>query len=190
MTKPKILVLAGSLRRGSYNRALAHAATAALEEAGGDVTHIDLRDYPLALYDADLEADEGLPDSARQLHRIFSGHQGVFLASPEYNANVTPLMLNMLAWVSRVTDDGGMQAAFGEPVFALGSASPGGFGGYRGLVALRQVLELQLGARILPAMIAVATAHEAFDEANKLRPPRLTETLERISAQLIAANST
>jgi NAD(P)H-dependent FMN reductase len=82
-----------------------------------------------------------------------------------------------------------MAAAFGRPVFAIGSASLGSFGGYRGLVALRQVLELQFLARVLPAMVAVPAAHEAFDEAGELRSQRASELLGRIAAELVAAAS-
>lgn len=99
-----------------------------------------------------------------------------------------PLLVNLLAWISRVTVNGGMAAAF-RPVFAIGSASPGGFGGYRGLVALRQVLELQFMARVLPAMVAVPAAHQAFDEAGELRDERASGFLDLIAAQLVAAAS-
>jgi chromate reductase len=94
-----------------------------------------------------------------------------------------------LAWVSRVSENGGMAAAFGTPVFALGSASPGGFGGYRGLMALRNSLELQLGTRVQPAMVSVGSAYEAFDEAGELKAPFPSQMLARLVPQLIAAAS-
>lgn len=135
---------------GSLDRKLAEAAARWLEKQGTSVTRLDLTDYKLPIHDADLEEDEGLPDAALRLHEQFRSHRGIFIASPEYNANVSPLLLNVLTWLSRVSEDGGTEAAFGHPVFALGSASPGPFGGYRGLMVLRQSLELALMARVLP----------------------------------------
>jgi NAD(P)H-dependent FMN reductase len=100
---------------------------------GTTVTRLDLGDYKLPIYDPDLEEDEGLHDAALRLHKQFRSHRGIFIASPEYNANLSPLLLNVLTWVSRVSEDGGTEAAFGLPVFALGSASPVPSGATAGL---------------------------------------------------------
>ncbi|MCQ4162393.1 NAD(P)H-dependent oxidoreductase [Roseomonas sp. GC11] len=171
MSQPRILVLAASLRGGSLNRRLAELFARRVTEQGGQATLPDLRDYAMPLYDGDIEQNEGIPATAKALHQVFAGHQGIFIASPEYNSALSPLLVNILSWVSRVKDNGGQGAAFGTPVYALGSASPGGFGGYRGLVALRGVLELGLGARVLPQMVSVPAAHQAFDEAGELTTP-------------------
>ncbi|MDF0491439.1 NAD(P)H-dependent oxidoreductase [Sphingomonas sp. H39-1-10] len=162
MPATHILVLAASLRTGSFNRQLADLVGRRLEEAGANVTRLEPGDYALPIYDADLENRAGVPSAALALHEQFRSHQGIFIASPEYNASASPLLINLLAWVSRVSDHGGMAAAFGAPVFALGSASPGGFGGYRGLMALRNSLELQLGARVLPTMVSVSSVKSAL----------------------------
>ena len=185
--QPTILVLAGSTRTGSLNRRLAELAAARIGAAGGSVSSLDLRDYPLPLYDGDLEAASGVPEAAQRLHERLRTSDGVFIASPEYNANVTPLLLNMVAWVSRVSDHGGMAAAFGRPVYAIGAASPGGFGGYRGLMALRNSLELQLKARVLPGMVSVASAHQAFDDTGELKDARTRGMLDKLAAQLVEA---
>ena len=185
--QPTILVLAGSTRTGSLNRRLAELAAAQIGAAGGRVSSLDLRDYPLPLYDGDLEATSGVPEAAQRLHERLRTSDGVFIASPEYNANVTPLLLNMVAWVSRVSDHGGMAAAFGRPVYAIGAASPGGFGGYRGLMALRNSLELQLKARVLPGMVSVASAHQAFDDSGELKDARARGMLDNLTAQLVTA---
>jgi len=189
MPAPRILVLAASTRTGSYNRSLAELACRKLEAAGAEVTYPDLRNYRLPVYDADQEKAEGLPEAARKLHALFRSHDGIFIASPEYSANVSPLLVNLLAWVSRIREDGGMAAAFRQPVFALGSASPGTLGGYRGLIALRNSLELQLMARVLPEMVSVAAAHEAFDEQGELRQPALDEMLTQLVHELVAATT-
>ncbi|NTZ64232.1 NAD(P)H-dependent oxidoreductase (plasmid) [Agrobacterium tumefaciens] len=189
MTQPKILTLAASTRSQSFNRKLAHLVTKRIEARGGLVEAIDLADYALPIYDGDLEARDGVPKAAHQLHEKFRSHGGIFIASPELNANVSPLLLNVLAWVSRVGEHGGIGAAFGKPVFALGSASPGGFGGYRGLMSLRNTLELQLGARVLPTMVSVGTAHEAFDELGDLKSAFPKQMLDRLVPELVSAAS-
>ncbi|WP_084397962.1 NADPH-dependent FMN reductase [Henriciella aquimarina] len=180
----KILVFAASLRTGSFNACLADLVAWRLEEDGASVTRLDLGAYDLPIYHGDIEANDGVPEPAMKLHEQFRNHDAIFIASPEYNANVSPLLANVLAWVSRIPENGGMAAAFGQPVFALGSASPGGFGGYRGLMALRNMLELQLGARVLTAMVSVPQAHEAFDEGGNLVAPFPKKMLEGMLASI------
>src|SRR5262249_59760870 len=104
MTAPKILVLAGSIRTGSFNGKLAAAAARQLALAEADVTLISLADYPMPLYDGNLEAASGPPENAHRLKRLMCLHHGVFITSPEYNASITPLLKNTLDWVSRVRE--------------------------------------------------------------------------------------
>lgn len=188
MTAPKILVFAGSVRQGSFNGKLAEAAAKSIEAQGASVTRLDLGEYPLSLYDAEIEA-AGIPEPVLALHEQFSSHDGVFIASPEYNSFPSPLLLNVLDWLSRVRHyEGGMVEAFERPVYAISSASPGPLGGYRGLMALRQKLELGLGATVLPAMAAVGTAHEALDaDGNLLLNDWNRAMLDKAVGQLIAA---
>src|ERR1700724_4900943 len=101
MTGPKILVIPGPLRTGSHNARLAALATKELALAEAEVTRISLQDYPLPLFDADLAAGSGLAPVAVQLKRMVMAHQGVFIASPEYSASVTPLLKNAIDWISR-----------------------------------------------------------------------------------------
>lgn len=187
MANPRILLLAGSLRTGSFNRKLADLAEAALAEAGGDVDHITLKDYPLPIYDADLEAEDGVPENARALHRKFRTSHGIMIVSPEYNAGTPPILKNAIDWISREREHGGMAAAFEVPVFALASASPGRFGGYRGLMALRQSLVLQLMATVIPQQTAITFAGDAFDEDGGLKDPRSAGSLRKQAEKLVAA---
>lgn len=187
MPAPRFLTLAGSVREGSHNGRLAEHMARRLEAAGAEVTRLSLGDHPLPLYSAALEAQGGVPDEARALHALFRAQAGIFIASPEYNASVPPLLVNALSWISRVREDGGIAAAFGRPVFAIGAASPGALGGYRGLIALRHLLELGLGARVLPAMVSVPGAVEAFDEAGDLRAERARAMAETVTARLVEA---
>ena len=189
MTQPKILTFAASTRSKSLNRKLAHLVTKRFAAHGAQTESIDLAEYALPFYDGDLEAQAGIPEAAHRLHEKFRSNAGIFIASPEMNANVSPLLLNVFAWVSRIGDHGGMAAAFAKPVFALGSASPGGFGGYRGLMSLRNSLELQLGARVLPTMVSVGTAHEAFDDDGDLKHPFPNQMLGRLVPELLSAAS-
>lgn len=187
MTAPKILVFAGSIRPGAFNGMLADAAARSIEAQGASATRLDLGQYPLPLYHAEIEA-AGIPAPVLALHEQFSSHDGIFIASPEYNSFPSPLLLNVLDWVSRVRHyEGGMIEAFERPVYAIGSASPSPIGGYRGLMALRQKLALGLGATVLPGMVAIAAAYEAFDAEGKLAGDRNGPMLDNVVGRLIAA---
>jgi chromate reductase len=177
----KILVFAGSIRTGSYNQKLAALAAATLKAQNADVTHISLKEYEMPLYNGDLESKDGVPENAKKLCRLFNAQQGIFIASPEYNSSFTPLLKNTIDWVSRVKDGG---KPFGK-VFALGGASPGAFGGYRSMTQLRQCLEHGLDALVIPEMISIRTANEAFNDDGTLKDEKLTKMLERCIKALI-----
>ena len=188
MQDPKILVFAGSFRTGSHNARLAALAAKHLALADADVTRISLQDFPLPLYDGDDEARSGPPDPAVKLKRMLMRHGGVFIASPEYNASVSPLLKNAIDWVSRVREGAEPPlAAYRNRVFAIGAASPGTLGGYRSLMALRQVLELGCGATVLPEQLAVRDAATAFDEEDELRDPRAAEAFKTLLRRLVDA---
>jgi chromate reductase, NAD(P)H dehydrogenase (quinone) len=186
MRRPKILVFAGSIRTGSFNGRLAALAARELALLAADVTRISLADYPLPLYDGDAEAESGAPENAKKLKRRFTAHHGIFIASPEYNASLTPLLKNTLDWVSRAHERGEQpRAAFRDRVFALGAASNGTYGGYRSLIALRHVLELGCGALVLPDQVAIRNAASAFDEAENLRDAGDGDRLRSMLARLV-----
>jgi chromate reductase len=185
---PKILVFPGSLRTGSHNVRLAALVVKELVLAGADVTRISLVDYPLPLYDGDLEAKSSPPHHAVQLKKMFAAHQGVFIVTPEYNASVPPLVKNTIDWISRVRERGEPPlAVFKRRAFALGAASPGGFGGMRSLLALRQVLEIGCGALVIPEQITVPRAEAAFDDMDNLKDEQLAGTLKATVRALIDA---
>jgi len=188
MPVPKILVFAGSIRTGSFNARLAALAAKELALAGCDVTRISLEDYPLPLYDADDELKNGVPVNAASLKTMMAAHQGVFIASPEYNASVTPLLKNTIDWVSRVRERGEAPlAVFKHRVFALGGASDSPYGALRSLMTLRQILELGCGALVLPEQVTVFHASEAFDEMDNLKDERATAALKRLVQRLTQA---
>jgi NAD(P)H-dependent FMN reductase len=185
MSLPKVLVFAGSIRSRSHNARLAALATKELALAGADVTRISLLDYPMPLYDGDHEVQSGPPANAVKLKQLMAQHQGVFIASPEYNASITPLLKNAIDWISRVRDRGEPPlAVYKNRVFAIGGASDGAYGAMRSLMALRQVLELGCGALVIPDQIAVMRASEAFDDMDNLKEERLSGMLKRIAQRL------
>lgn len=182
MASPKILVLPGSVRSGSHNVRLAALATKELTLLDADVTRISLADYPLPIYEADLDARAGQPAHAVKLKQMMMAHHGVFIATPEYSASVPPMLKNALDWVSRVRERGDpTYAAFKGRVFAIASASPGKFGGLRAAMALRQVLELGCGALVIPEQVSVSQADHAFDDMDNIAD---TNTANLLRAQL------
>lgn len=186
MPIPKILVFAGSIRTGSFNARLAANAAKQLALMDAEVTHISLADFPMPLYDGDLEAKSGQPENAIKLKQMFTAHGGIFIASPEYNASVTPLLKNTLDWVSRVREGREVPlAAYKDRVFAIGGASNGAYGAMRSLLALRQVLEIGCGALVIPDQIAVPRAADAYDENDNLKDEQTVNRLKGVLQRLI-----
>ncbi|MCL4768375.1 MAG: NAD(P)H-dependent oxidoreductase [Hyphomicrobiaceae bacterium] len=184
----KLLFFAGSAREGSFNKKLAQLAVHIAEANGIAATFADLGDYPMPLFNRDLEASEGIPENARKLRALMQVHGGIFIAAPEYNASVTPLLKNTLDWVSRVRDEGEPPLqVFKTRVFAIASASPGRFGGVRGLITLRQVLAVGLGALVLPEQVSVPHAEGAFDEKGHLKDKPRQELVKTVVGKLARA---
>src|SRR5438552_11551728 len=141
MKTPKILVLAGSTRQASTNRLLARDAAESLRNAGVEAIFADLRDYPMPLYDGDLEAETGLPPAAKTLKDLAREADGLAIASPEYNGSYSAVLKNAIDWISRPEPGEGPVEVFrGKPAGIL-SASPGPGGGRRVLKHLRELLE-------------------------------------------------
>jgi len=186
MRLPKVLVIPGSIRAGSYNGRLAALAVKELALADAEVTHISLADYPLPIYDADEEARSGVPRNAVRLKQMMAAHDGVLITSPEYNASLAPLLKNAIDWVSRVREkDEPALAAYRGRVFSLASASPGRFGGVRSLLALRQVLEVGCGALVLPEQVCIPQAEHAFDEKGNLSNADAAGELRQLIRRLV-----
>jgi chromate reductase len=186
MAAPKILVIPGSLRAKSYNVRLAALATKELMLADADVTRISLLDYPLPIYDADTAETAGPPPNAVKLKQLMSVHQGVFIASPEYNASITPLIKNTIDWVSAVREGGEAPlAAYQNRVFALGGASPGRSGATHSLLALRQVLAVGCRALVIAEQVTVPNAEQAFDDMDQLKDARAAGQLKLVIRKLV-----
>ncbi|MCM0590740.1 MAG: NAD(P)H-dependent oxidoreductase [Gloeotrichia echinulata CP02] len=182
-SKPKILAFAGSTRIDSYNKKLVKIAAAGAQAAEVEVTYLDLRDLPLPLFDEDLEAQEGLPANARTFKDLLISHQGLLIASPEYNSSLTAVLKNAIDWASRPSANEAPLAAFTDKVAAIMSASPGPLGGLRGLSPLRSILG-NIGVLVLPNQVAVPKAYEAFNADGSLKAPQQQESVEKLGKNL------
>ena len=181
--KPRILAFAGSARKNSFNKQLVSLAARFAEAAGADVTLIDLADYELPLFNEDLEA-EGVPANAAKLKELFVSHDGLLISAPEYNSSITPLLKNTIDWVSRPDHNHGMLAGFQGKTAALLSASPGGWGGMRGLVHLRDILG-NIGVTLLPQEASIAKANNAFGESGELIDAGNSQRVQNVAAGLV-----
>jgi chromate reductase, NAD(P)H dehydrogenase (quinone) len=183
MTAPRILAFAGSLRKDSYNKKLVQIGAESAGRAGAQVTYIDLKDYPLPIYDGDLEAASGLPENAHKLKKLFLEHDGLLIAAPEYNSSISGVLKNTIDWLSRPAPNEAPLACFTGKVATLMSASPGGLGGLRGLVHVRSILG-NINVIVLPDQIALARAFEAFNEDGLLEDPKQQAAVEGLGKTL------
>lgn len=187
-SSPRLLFFAGSDREKSFNKRLAKLGAEIADANGIAATFVDLGDYPMPIYNGDIETREGPPPNAHKLKALMSIHNGIFIASPEYNASIAPLLKNTLDWVSRVRGEGEQPLqVYKTRVFAIGSASPGGMGGLRGLSQLRLVLEVGVGALVLPDQFAVPRASEAFEDNGHLKNKDSQEQFKLLIQKLARA---
>ena len=170
MAPPRLIVFAGSTRRESWNRKLAAVVAGMARDAGAEVTVLELADYPMPIMDEDLESSEGLPANALKLKDLFKAHDGFLVSCPEYNGSITPLLKNVIDWLSRPREGEGRLACFDGKVAGLFGASPGGPGGLRGLVHVRAILS-GIGTHVVPAQYALGGAHEAFNTDGSMTDP-------------------
>lgn len=185
MSAVKILVIPGSLRTGSHNARLAAAAASEFAQAGVDVTRLSLADFPLPIYDGDLQMKSGVPKNAVNLKRMMASHHGVLLVTPEYNSSVPPLLKNAIDWVTRVQDAHESRGqVFREHPFAIAAASEGRLGGTRALVALRLILSA-CHAVVIPNQLALSFADQAYDDTDRLKNPADIAALRALVRQLI-----
>lgn len=182
---PRILAFAASTRRDSFNGRILRVAVGGAEAAGVACTLLDLKDHPLPIYEGDLEREHGLPPAAKALRELMASHQGLLIASPEYNGFVSPLLKNTLDWISRSPEGRPDLSPFQGKIAALMAASPGPFGGMRGLALLRQLLS-NLGVTTLADQVTVREAHARFDERGALQDERLRERVEALGRTLAA----
>ncbi len=185
MAALKILVIPGSLRTGSLNAKLAAVAAHRFAQTGTEVTRLSLADFPLPIYDGDLQTKSGVPKNAVDLKRMIGSHHGVLFVTPEYNASVPPLLKNAIDWVSRVQDTHESRGqVFHGRAFAIAGASRNRLGGSRALAALRLILSA-CQALVIPNQLGLAFADEAYDDLDRLKHPPDIEALGAMVRQLI-----
>jgi chromate reductase, NAD(P)H dehydrogenase (quinone) len=181
----KLLVIPGSLRTGSLNARLAATAALELAQAGAEVTRISLADFPLPIYDGDLQSKSGVPKNAVNLKRLIGTHHGILIVTPEYNSSVPALVKNTIDWVTRVQDAQEIRGqVFRDRPFAIAAASESRLGGSRSLAALRLILAA-CHATVIPNQLALSFAGDAYDDMDRLKHPADIESLGALVRQLI-----
>jgi chromate reductase len=178
-TAPRVLAFSGSARRDSLNRKLLAVVIDAVRAVGGEVTLVDLNEYPLPLYHGDLEDKEGLPANAQKLIDLILAHQALLIASPEYNSQITPLLKNTIDWCTRADDN-----PLRGKVASVVSASPGQFGGIRSMTLARQLLT-HLGCFVIPAQCILPHADKAFDASGRLQDARTQKAVVAVATELV-----
>ena len=185
----KTLIFAGSTRKQSYNRQLAHATARLATAAGANVTHIELADFDIPMYNADLEA-EGTPADVLRLKQLMFEHPAWIICAPEYNGSYTALLKNTIDWTSSpvkndpVWKDG--NRSFTGKVVGLLSASPGGLGGLRSLSHLTPLM-MNMQCWVAPRQFALARAFEAFTEDGSLKQETHRAGVQAVINQVLGA---
>lgn len=183
---PSILVFSGSTRQGSFTKKLAYAAAKTIDISGGKASFIDMADYEAPLYHQDTEARNGFPDGVIKFRALLHSHDGMMIATPEYNGFVPPLLVNMFSWVSRPYLDEAANTLFhGMPV-GLMAASPGGLGGVRVIPRLRDYMA-ELGAVAVPGFVTLSNATDAFDETGILRAEKTQTSIDALARRFTSA---
>lgn len=183
----RVLALAGSSRKESFNKKLINEAASVAKQMGAKVLVVDLKDYPMPFYNGDLESTYGIPPRAKELRQLMAQSDVILISSPEYNASIPGELKNAIDWLSRKEPGDATRPAFDGKVFVLMSASPGRRGGARGLIHLRTVLE-DVGATILPQQLTVPSASTAFDQEGHLTNPQLKQELREILSHSLKNN--
>jgi NAD(P)H-dependent FMN reductase len=181
----KILAIAGSLREHSYNKRVLAIAAEGARNAGAEVTPLDLRDYPMPVYNNDEQLTSGFDANALRFQQILSEHHGLLIATPEYNGSIPGGLKNAIDWASRKSERFGMNEVFKGKVGAMITASPGSFGGIRCLAHLRGVLSI-MGVNVLPSEIAVSFVGQKFEgDGSDMTDAKMKTLLEELGAALV-----
>lgn len=171
------LTLSGSIRKGSYNRLLQQHVGEKLSAAGVSVNAIDLGDFDMPIFNEDLEPNN-VPEAAGRLAELWRSHDIVFIASPEYNGGVPPLLVNTLAWLSRQKP-----SPFRHAVFGIGGVSSGKYGTIWSLSHLRDSLS-KVGCLVVPTLLGIGPAEEALDEKGAPVEPAIIRKVDSLVHEL------
>jgi NAD(P)H-dependent FMN reductase len=188
-TPTKLLVFAGSTRQQSFNRKLAAVCARMGRAAGAEVTHIELVDFDVPMYNADLEA-KGTPADVMKLKAIAYEHPAWIICSPEYNGSYTALLKNTIDWISSpvkgdpVWSDG--DRSMRGKIIGIVSASNGALGGLRSLSHLAPLIH-NAQCWLAPKQYAVSRAADAFDEQGNLKLPNQEHGVQAVVEQVLWA---
>jgi len=185
----QLLVFAGSTRQQSFNRKLAQATAAIAREAGAQVTLLELSEFDIPMYNADLEA-QGTPADVLRLKQVLLDHPAWVICSPEYNGSYTALLKNTIDWASSTVKGNpdwqdGTQSFRGKVVGML-SASPGALGGLRSQSHLAPLL-INLECWLAPRAFALGGAGTAFDDSGALVQPAHRDRVRAVVDQVLWA---
>ena len=182
--KPKILAFAGSLREHSYSKRVVKTAMKGASEAGAEVTFVDLRDYPMPLYNEDDHKQNGFDQNALKFQKLLGESDGFLICSPEYNGSLPGALKNAIDWASRQSDAYKMVEVFKGKCAAIMTESPGAFGGLRCLGHLRGVLTIMF-VNVVPTEIAVSKVNAMFDgDGEEMIDEKMRKILEELGASL------
>ena len=186
MSKASIIAFAGSNRGGSLNRNALNLAVEGARLGEADVDVVDLRDFVMPLYDADWHAANGVPEATRRLRERMRSARGLLIASPEYNASITPLLKNTIDWLSQSVADGfgagGGRMPFENKTVGLLGASAGAFGTIRALPHVSYILS-NLGAVVLP-IVAVPGADKLYAADGSIANERQAKLLRDLGRRV------
>ena len=176
-----VLTLSGSIRKGSQNRKLQQHVGRQLAAAGAAVTEIDLGDFEMPIFNEDLEA-EHVPEAAGRLAELWRSHDAVFIATPEYNGGLPPLLVNVMAWLSRQKPN-----PFRHPVIGIGGVSSGKYGTIWALSHLRDSLS-KVGGLVVPGLLGIGPDELAFDDKGDLVETAIIRKVEQLVHDLTHIN--
>jgi chromate reductase, NAD(P)H dehydrogenase (quinone) len=162
------LTICGSLRKASINEPLRRHMSMKLREAGVIVTDLDLNDFEMPIFNQDIEDAGNTPESARRLADLFRSHDIIFIATPEYNGGIPPVVVNMLAWVSRQ----GKPSPFRHAIFGIGGVSDGKYATIFSLSHLRDTLS-KVGALVAPTLLGIGPYPDVFDADGNPNEPSI-----------------
>ena len=179
----KVLAFAGSTRKDSCNKKLINNAAEIAQKMGVDVKVIDLKDYPMPFYDADLEESQGMPENAKRLRKMMMESDKIIISSPEYNGSLSAVLKNAIDWLSRSEDGKPSREAFAGKKFAIMSCSPGPGGGARGLDHLRAVIT-NIGGEVIALQVVVPNSYTVFNAQGKLENDSVKQEVKQELQQL------
>lgn len=180
----KLLILSGSSRAESFNLKLAVRLASIAEQEAAIVTSVNLKDFDLPIYNADLEQAVGLPDAAKRLKTLLHENTGLIITCPEYNGFMTPLLLNAIDWCTRSEDASVDLSGFADKTLLIASASPGPGGGSRAATHLRTMLSA-IGSTVFPQTLAVSSAYNAFGDQGEFVEVSTAERAQRLIVKFI-----